>query len=224
MKKLPDQNRQFPTVRMVYQGKRGGTLPPQRHGKSNPIQSATSSYGRYGPSPAPATVQFHAPTNTLSYITRAAGTTDATEPDGTPVITQITLGSVTFTGTSLSTAVANFFSELITAEINSDEIVPGQYYQNVAKKTKGYVPYTFSLASGTVLISLAAPGSGYQVGDALLITGASGSATLQVTMIGISASVLAFQTIGATFTAGESALVATGGSGSGAAFNVIIIP
>ncbi len=223
MQKQPDGHLQFPTVRMVYQGKRGGTLPPQKHGKSNPIQSATSSFGRFGPAVAPATIQYQAPTNTLSYITRAAGTTDADDPTDALVIRNITLGSTTFSGTSLSTAVANFFSTLITAEINSEEVVPGQYWQNVAKKTKQYVPFTFDLPSGTVIVTLAAPGASYQIGDTLTITGTSGSGVLQVTALGLSSSIIAFITISASFTAGESALVASGGTGTGAAFNVIII-
>ncbi len=223
MQKTPDGNQQFPIVRMEYQGKRDGTLPPQRHTKSNPIQSSTSSFGRFGPSVAPVTIQYQAPTNTLSYITRSAGVTNADDPTDALIIRSVTVGSTNFTGGSLGDAIPNFFSELITGEINANEVVPGQYYQNVARRTKQYVPFLFNLPSGSVIVSLSAPGANYRVGDMLTITGASGVGILRVTALGISASIIAFNTLSATFTAGESSLAATGGAGTGARFNVIVI-
>ncbi len=223
MSKHPDSNKQFPTVQMVYQGKRGGTLPPQRNGKSNPVQSCTSVYGFGGPAVSPITIEYKAPTNTLSYITRTAGTTEADDPSGSPIIVNVTAQGISFNFSNIALILSNLFTEYIQGDIVSQETVPGQYWQNEAKKTKGYLPYVVNIVSGSAVIQLSTPGANYSIGDTLSISSGGESAVITVTSLGLSNSVLSYLAT-SNFTTPHAQLAASGGSGSGASFNVIIIP
>ncbi len=225
MSKHPDSNKQFPTVQMVYQGKRGGTLPPQRSGKSNPVQSCTSVLGSSGPIVQPITIEYKAPTNTLSYISRTtAGTDEASDPSGSPIIVNVTVGGVSFSFSDIAGILSRFFTEYIQGDIVSQETVPGQYWQNDAKKTKGYLPYIVNIVSGSALIGLSQPGTNYAIGNILSISAGGESATLVVGSLGVSNSITSWTITSNSFTTPQASLAASGGTGSGATFNVIIIP
>ena len=209
-------------IELVYMGTFGETLPASKHDSENAVQSASSSYGSSGAIPEAVTIQYYAPSTTLTYFSFGApGVTTADDPTDDPVIITVTAGGANFTPASIPALVSIYFSLQIVSSINSTEIVPGQYWQNTARKTKVYVPYIVSIPTGGV-IQLSVPGSGYTVGDTLTISAGGQSATLVLTATGSSRSVVAWNVTANTFTTPQSSLAASGGTGTGAEFNVII--
>jgi hypothetical protein len=226
----PESAESATRIDLVYMGCLAGaegspTLPAQKHDSGDAVQSATSNYGMAGPALNPVTIQFYAPENTLTYFSFASpGGTSADDPSGPPIIITITVGNEGFTGGSLSSLVSEFFNTQIVENLQSTEIVPGQYWQNVSRKTMVYIPYLIDLPSGTALIILSAVGTGYSVGETLTITGSSGFATLVIAAVGISNSIRGWNATANTFTGAETGLAPTGGGGSGATFAVYIVP
>jgi hypothetical protein len=217
-------------LNITYSGTIAGTegaptLPAQKHDSDDPVESQTSNYGSLGNAAQSITIQYRAPANTLSYVSfGAAGTTDADLPTLDPEVIAIVVGGINFTPASLPDIVNTFFTPNTTIGKTSTEIVAGKFWQNVSKKIKGYLPYVVvAPAPGTVYISLAAPGQNYSVGNVLTITAGGESATVQVTSLGIGQSVLTFTVLTNAFTTQNLFVSATGGSGSGAVFNVIVI-
>jgi len=124
-------------------------FPPNQHTSGTQLSSASSSAG-IPPLTlnSPVTLQSYSPTNTLSYISVfAAGTTEADEPDGTPQIITITFSADAipfgFTGDLFAYFRDNFFVTQVTSTIQSQEIVAGLFWHNVATKQKLIIPFTF---------------------------------------------------------------------------------
>lgn len=229
---IPDGHLQFPTVRLVYQGRKGGLLLPYKHELDDAVQSASSKRFASGLFlAAPATIEFYAPTNLLTYYTEAGpGTLTADVPAADPRIINFTLGDTSFVGSGTILSFVNgLFSITVIETFRSTEVIPSRYWKNESRKTKTYVPYLFAFPTGPHL-SLYTPGSGYQVGDVLHVVGSSGNATLTVTAVIVlwgtpdQAGVYSWTETSNTFTANENALSAGGGHGSGAKFNVFIVP
>jgi hypothetical protein len=139
-----------------------------------------------------------------------------------------TFGDTTFSiSGSLEDIINTLFSVHIIGTLQSKEIVSGQYWENVSRKTKTLTPFIFDFPSGAHL-TLFSPGDGYSVGDILTVNGSSGYGTVQVLSVGSvfggGTGILSYTQLSATFTENETALPASGGSGSGAGFNVWVIP
>jgi hypothetical protein len=217
---------------MKYDGEGNPILPPSQGGKANPIVSETSSRSRTGLFlDSPATVKFYAANNVLNYISyNAEGTDEATDPVTDPEIISVDPGSsVASTGYIPSDVVVDlFFSTEITSIIDSREIVAGKFWQNVATKSKALVPFVFDITPGTHIL-IGAPGTGYSIGDDLTISDGGQTAVIEVTRIGGAFSsgsgVVDFTITSSDFTTSTIGLVlATGGTGTGAMFGVIVIP
>ncbi len=204
-------------------------LPSQQHTSGNQVQSASSSRSVTGIIlTSPATIQFYAPSTTLSYISAGGPGTDLPpDPSSAPEVITWTVGDTSYSiGNLVSDLISIFFSSLITTTIESTEVVAGQFWNNVARKTLSYVPYIFDVPSGP-LVTLASPGNGYVPTDSLSISAGGEGATIIVDTVGGvfgGSGILAYHVTVDTFTVPQTLLAASGGSGTGALFNVIIIP
>ncbi len=210
---------------MTDDGDGNPILPAQQHESSTAVQSATSLRSNTGVILAsPITIQFFAPSTKLSYISfGSGGGSAAADPTPDLVIITISCGDTTFTGSSTSALIAGFFVEQIIETPNSSEIVVGQFWQNTSTKVKNLMPFAFTLNPGPQLI-MVSPGTGYSISDSLTISSGGESAVITVTLLGVSNSIASFTTVSDTFTVAHTSLSASGGSGSGAAFDVILIP
>jgi hypothetical protein len=218
-------------IDLLYMGCLAGaegspTLPDQKHDSDNAVQSASSSSGPNGPIPSPITIQFYAPTSTLTYFSYLApGTTPADDPTAPLVIININAGTSNFTGGSVS-SLLGYFNPQILGVMQATEIVPGKYWQNVARKTKSYTAFQVNLPPGTAIVSLYNPGINYVAGDTLTISSGGESATIDVITVGSifgdGGGILSFSVSANSFTASHTALAASGGSGTTAGFNVSI--
>jgi hypothetical protein len=63
---VSDQHKQYPTVDLIYLGKRGGVLPPGKHGSGNAVQAVSSAAG-------PVSLTYLAPVTTYSWISEEEG-------------------------------------------------------------------------------------------------------------------------------------------------------
>jgi hypothetical protein len=217
---------------LVYMGSltSSGGLPilaARQHQFDGAVQTATSKVSNTGlVTSEPVTVEFGSLVNELSYLSYgAAGTDVADDPIGDPVIITITAGDTTLSiGLVVSEIIARMFvTQIITNPIKSKEVVAGKYWQNTSRKIKRYSPWIFSITPGAYIF-IFAPGAGYSIGDTLTITAGGQSATLVITSIGGAGIVHAWTVTSNTFTVPQGAIAATGGSGAGASFQVIIVP
>lgn len=204
-------------------------LPDQQDQHDTQIQSASSSRASTGGTlTSPATLQFYAPSNVLTYVSFGGpGTTVPSDPSGTPVVITWTVGDTSYSIGNLVTDLINvFFSLQVNLTSQSNEIVAGQYWQNTFRKTLIYVPFIFDVPSGP-FVTLASPGNGFTVGDTITISG-TGSATLVVDSVGSvfggGTGIIAYHETSDTFTVGATMLPGSGGTGSGSLWNVMIIP
>ncbi len=201
-------------------------LPSHQHQDGNDISSSSSSRAVSGlVAGSPLTAQYYSPTNTRAYFSfGGAGTTEADDPTIDVTIISLTIGDTTLSfGGTVQAIVDDFFSPLIVSTIQSQEVVAGQYWQNTATKKTTLSPFIFTLPSGP-FVSLAAPGTGYTVGDTLTISGGGGVAVIVLTQVGIADSVTGWTESSNSCTTAENNIAATGGTGSGARFNIIIAP
>jgi hypothetical protein len=204
-------------------------LPPQQQEFDTAVQSASSSRSAGGQTvTSPITVQYYAPSSNLSYISyNAPGTASAPTPIGEPVIMTITCGDATFSGASTPALIAGWFSILTVETSSSTEIVAGKFWANTARKMVIMSPFLVLLVSGGYL-SMYSPGDGYTAGDILTVSSGGESATIHVISVGAvwggGAGIMTWEQTANSFTVAYTALPASGGSGSGAAFNVFIIP
>ncbi len=212
---------------LIYMGTLSGDLPAQKHDSGEAIQSASSSYGATGAILGQVSAQYYAPTNTLSYVsTDPVGLDEADDPTDDPDIITVIVGSGNFApGTTIGDIATSYFSTQIVHSLQNTEIVIGQYWQHVSTKTKVLIPFLVTVPSGTAFVTLAAGGAGYRVGDQLAISAGGETATMQVTTVGLSYSILTFVTATNTFTTNQTFLAPSGmiGTGSGARFNVVIV-
>jgi hypothetical protein len=200
-------------------------FPSQKHEYDDAVQSASSKRAQSGTILGEAvTAEYYAPTRVLSYISfNGIGTAIAADPDQDPRVITITVGDTTL---AIGVLVQNLIDALFTVQIvqtfKSTEIVPGKYWQNESKKIKSLSPWIFNLTAGAYVV-YCAQGWGYTVGDTLTISFGGESAVLVVTRVGPGGYVLGWTVSSNTFTVPRNILYATGGTGTGAAFNIIVI-
>jgi hypothetical protein len=201
-------------------------LPAQKRDADNAVQSASSSRASDGRTAnPPLTLQFYAPTSTLSYFSFGApGSSVASDPTDPLQPITITLGdqALSVGSGTIEALIAAFFGVQILETHQSTEIVPGQYWQNSSKKVKSYTALIASITPGPYVV-LEAPGTSYHVGDILTIAGGGGTAVITLTNVGISNSIVNWTITSITCTTEAHGLGATGGGGSGALFGVIIV-
>lgn len=228
-----DDHKQFPTVNLIYQGKRNGVLPPQQHETDDDVMSASSKRSSTNIIlTQPMVVEYYGPTSILSYYSFGGpGVIDAPDPTPDPRPIDITFFDTTYDiSTSAQNAINVFFSIQVISTLKSVEVVPGKYWKNTAKKSKVYSPFIFSGIASGPWITLGSPGVNYRVGDILTISSGGQSATIHVTQVlsiwgnQENAGIFAFTVSGATFSTAHQLLPGYGGYGSGALFNVAIIP
>jgi hypothetical protein len=207
-------------------------LPGAKRDQSSAVLSASSSKLNTGVTLAsPATVQYYGPSTSKSFFTYNAPATSnfADDPTASIVPISLTIGDTAYNATG---AIAGIVDSLFTTKIvhtteAGEIIVGGKYWQNVSRKQKVLQPWLAAVTSGAY-ISLYSPGVGYTVGNILTISAGGQSATIQVTQVGSiwgdGAGILNWTVTANTFTSAHNALPASGGSGSGAGFNVFIIP
>jgi hypothetical protein len=205
-------------------------LPAAKTDYNTSVQSSTSSKLNTGATLAsPATLQYYAPATVLTYFSFGApGTATAPVPSASPVPITLTVSDTTYSpGGGVQSSIDTLFVLQIVSTIDSTEIVPGQYWLNTARTSKLYSPWIFDIASGPY-VTLYNPGDGYTAGDSLGISSGSENATIIVDSVGSlwggGTGILSFHVTSNTFTTAHTALPASGGSGSGAGFNVFIIP
>ncbi len=210
---------------LTYMGTLSGSLPAQKHDTENAVQSAQSSLSSSGiTATSPISIQFYAPTNVLTYISAGAPGTDvADDPTEDVVAISVGVGDTSLTVSSIPGLIEAFFQLQILETHNATEIVQGQYWLNTSRKIKSYVANIVSLSPGAY-ITLGASGSGYGVGNTLGISAGGEGASMTIDTLGVGNSVASFTVTANTFTVAQNLLLATGGSGSNARFNVIIIP
>jgi hypothetical protein len=204
-------------------------LPPQQNESGNAVQSASSSRSAGGATTtSPITVQYFAPSTKLSYISEGGpGSDHPPDPSTDPLVITITCGDTSFTGDVTADIIAAWFTATIVETFNAQEIVAGQFWLNTVTKILVLQPFIFTVSSGAYL-SLASPGGGYTAGDTLTVTVSAESATVVVdtvgSIFGTGGGILSWHTTANTFTAAHTFVSATGGTGSGAKFNVFIVP
>ncbi len=131
-------------------GEGGPLLPPQKPSSGGQVASATTNTSSViYPATAtnPATVQFYAITNTLSFYSTSPG--DTSEPSDPPEITDVITWDLGFglqPGLSRPDLVAFLLSEaftqgIIEAQPEVEPIVSGQFYFITKRKTRTLFPY-----------------------------------------------------------------------------------
>ncbi len=209
---------------LTYMGTLSGELPVSKHDTENAVQSASSSKGSGGQiATSPVTIQFYAPTNILTYISAdAPGTDIADDPTEGIVIISTVVSDTTLSATSIPGFVGAFFQEQILETHQATEIVIGKFWLNVSRKIKSFTAFILDLPPGAY-ITLSGAGTGYFIGNSLTISAGGEGATMDVDTVGVGNSISTFTVTTNTFTVAHNFLAATGGSGSGALFNVVII-
>ncbi len=135
---------------LVYTGTLSGELPPQKATSGGQVASATTNTSSaIFPSTAtnPATVQFYAITNTLSFYTTDPD--DASEPDDPPEIDDLITWDLGFgvqPGSSKPDLVAFLLTEafiqaIIEPQPEIEPVVVGQFYFITKRKTRTLQPY-----------------------------------------------------------------------------------
>jgi hypothetical protein len=222
-------SKQYPVVELVYTGKKNGILPPVKRQFDDAVMSASSQRTSDGTIlNAAATVEYYAPTSVISYISLdGPGTTVAPPPSADPRVISFTVGDTSLSiGGPISTIVSSLFQIQTKQTFKSSEIVPDKYWQNESTTTKVLSPWVFDVTSGAYLI-LYSPGNGYAVGNTLTVSSGGQNAVVVVdSVFGAygGTGILDWHETSNSFTVAHNALPASGGSGSGAGFNVVIVP
>jgi len=92
--RISDQNKQWPTVDLIYLGKKNGILPPGKNGTGNAVQTVTTSNVTTGP----LTITYLAPVTSYSWISTEQGVGGLAVPPGG----ESESASYALTGTSFS--------------------------------------------------------------------------------------------------------------------------
>jgi hypothetical protein len=203
-------------------------LPPAKRESDSQVMSASSKKSNLGFTVLePVTIQFYAPSSQKTWFTTAPPITGfADNPTGSPNYITLTSGDTSYApGTTIDSIVNAFFTRLITHSLRSTEIVAGRYWQNISRKILSLSPWAFDITSGAY-ITLYSPGDGYHIGDTLTISAGGQSAIIVVDSVGgiQGTGILNWHTTFNNFTTAHDAIFASGGFGSGAGFNVTIIP
>ncbi len=214
---------------LVYMGTLSGTLPLGQSSAGAQVASASSQSGPVGgfALESPVTLQFYAPTSSMTWVSDSEGGYGPSGPPSSPagdiqIIDYVFAPSSIpfgFSGDLFAFFRDNFFIVLITSVITSQEIVAGQYWTNTQTLTKTLIPFAYLSGAN---VGLNAAGTGYSVGDSLGISSGGESASMTVTAITAPGGVAAFTLVSSDFTVAHTALSASGGGGSGATFDVFI--
>jgi hypothetical protein len=204
-------------------------LPAQKHDTTNAVQTASSSRGKDGTLlSSPVTVQYYAPAQVLTYFSFGApGTEVPDDPANDPVIITLTIGDTAYSSSTFSVPyyINNFFVVQIITTQDSTELVPGKFWQNVARKTEVYTAYIYDLPPGAYAIPHSA-GHNYTPGDTLTIAGGGGTAVVTVDVIintAVPGQIWSVSQVSNTCTTNALNVPATGGTGLGATFDIIIL-
>jgi hypothetical protein len=199
-------------------------MPPAQHTDDTAVMSASSSKNFAGQTLlSPLTAQYYAPTTQKTFLTyggKATADQFVADPTDDIVIITLTTGDTTYTPTGLlADTAALFFTPQIIHTLQAPEIVAGQFWQNISKKTKNLSPWIFSVSAGEYIV-MYAPGGGYTVGNSVTMNDGMGhTAVLSITRVGVGNSIAAWTVTSNTFDyTTPSPIFVSGGSGSGAAF------
>lgn len=144
----------YPQVDLVYSGKKNGELPQAKRESNSAVQSsssATSSAIFPAVATQPVTVTYYAPTNSISYYSRTLiedptlilRPGDPASIADTDIITWAI--NAEQPGSSLPEIVAwllnNAFVQGLISTVQTEEIVPLQYYRIQKRKTRTLFPY-----------------------------------------------------------------------------------
>ena len=221
---VSNPHRQYPVVDLIYQGKRGGVLPPTQNNKDDAVMSASSSRGLDGTILAqPITVQYYGPSTEATWYSYNAEGVHGTVSDPTDEIRVIslTIGDASYAPSGLlSDVVARFFTPQIINTLSSQEVIDTKYWKNTERKTKTLNGWIFTVAVGDYIVMFS-PGHDYSVGNGLTMTDGSHTAHITVESLGIGDSIVGYTVVSNTFdydTRGTGPIYTSGGSGTGAAF------
>jgi hypothetical protein len=153
-----DQNRVYPTVQLLYAGKRGGILTEGKHEFDDQIASASRTIG----GTITFSIQYYGPTNVLSWISRKPGelgpSGDVTAPT-TPIrMIQMTedAGSVSLpigSGVLGDTIIQLYFQQTLVKTSRAEEVVAGQYWHNTNRISKVLLPKSTGTIDGNMHVS-----------------------------------------------------------------------
>ncbi len=135
---------------LTYTGTLSGSLPAQKPTSGGQVASATTNTSSaIFPATAtnPATVQFYAISNALTFI--STDPDDSSEPDDPPEVTQLITWDLGFglqPGLSMPDLVdflltQAFIQGIIEAPPDIEPLVAGQFYQITKRKTRTLFPY-----------------------------------------------------------------------------------
>jgi hypothetical protein len=211
---------------LVYQGilnSLGGSpiLPAQQNEFDTQVLSASSIKANTGfVLSTPITIQYYAPSSQKTWISYGSPdtSTSADTPIGPPIIITFTLNDNSFTGGSndVPQMVAAFFTLTAVTNFGSKEVVAGKYWSNTQKIVDTYFPYTINIPPG-FYPWLRNGGLGYTAGDILTVT----TGTLEVTSVWTNGQILGSITHSGSWSMTATDIPATGGSGSGALYDII---
>jgi len=157
-----DGDKPFPGVEFIYLGKKGGVLTAGQHLSDNAVLSASSVYalGLIFLLATPVVVQYYAPRNVLTWISRSPGALgpsgSVSDPTGELEIISVKWGELSFANRPdiLTFFLDRFFTVLITSTTRSEEVVSGQYWRNQQVKTKVLIPFTSLPPTGDLFLSM----------------------------------------------------------------------
>lgn len=145
---IQNAHKQYPAVDLIYSGKRNGTLPSTRNEIDTAVQSASSATdSSIFPlvNPQAVTVQYYAPTTSITVLSRTS-TSTVVCPEPAEVTSLITWAiNVEQPGSSFPEISAwileNAFVQRTIDTTKAEELVPGKYWKIVKRKTRVLFPY-----------------------------------------------------------------------------------
>ena len=145
------------------------------------------------------------------------------DPSGDPTPISIVTNDVAYSpGTvGFDSALDFYFSVTDTDTIDSQELVPGKFWQNTETKTKYYGPFLLACSSfsGGKSMCIYVAGTGYSVSDTLTFSYGGGSASITVDTVNGAGAITGFTIDSDTISAPIFLVIsASGGTGSGASF------
>lgn len=207
-------------------------VPPAKNDSGIQVMSATANtLGTLTALPQPLTVQYYAPFGGKRWYTYGGRATSGYAPGVSQDIGIVSMSSI---GNSLFTfspsaseidIVLDCFYYKYIHDFKDEEVVAGKYWLNTSRKIKTIAPFftvAVTAASGAYA-RLIDGGEGYTTGDVLSVSGGTASATITVVSTDFTGGVTQF-TASATGTASAWNLAASGGTGSGAIFGIIVLP
>lgn len=131
----------WPTVDLIYIGKKGGFLPPVKHESTESLQNISFEISDGEETIFGIDVQYKAPVNTAMAITRTNQVLSVPNPvDTRQVINWMTGGFTTsnpggITQATIDNLINHAFGDLIISTPKYEELVPGRYFRNSISKT-----------------------------------------------------------------------------------------